>query len=390
MSDRIYVETNTGELRATDETPFDGEDELQRLIAANPELLGGEQIDGNEAKRWVLIKREQPVLPDEDAAGWWSLDHLFVDQDAVLTLVECKRGSNTELRRKVVAQMLDYAAHSRFWRAADLREEFENRHESEANAQEALARLLAKSPDEIDIGEVDEFWTRVQTNLEARRIRLLFVADDIPDALVNVIKFLNEKMPDIDVLAVQIKRYKGELAPTTYVPRIIGQDASAEHRSAGSTTRLSRENLLGSIPAGIERDAAAKLIKHAEAAGAYIDPRAGCVAIRARDCPAWKNWLSLIWLNPPPSAARRRGTGENASFGAQKDADHPLALRAVLDDWVDHIRNYEGAEDQGYQWADMFALTYSQLAEHIDEIVPKLEQVINELNSLDPVDPKPG
>lgn len=386
MSDRIYVETDTGELRATDETPFDGEDELQRLIAANPELLGGEQIDGDEAKRWVLIKREQAVLPDEDAAGWWSLDHLFVDQDAVLTLVECKRGSNTELRRKVVAQMLDYAAHSRFWRAADLREEFENRHESEANAQEALARLLAKSPDDLDIGEVDEFWTRVQTNLEARRIRLLFVADDIPDALVNVIKFLNEKMPDINVLAVQIKRYKGELAPTTYVPRIIGQDGSIEHRGTGSTTRLSRENLLDSIPDGAERDAAAKLLSRAEAAGAYIDPLTGCVAIKARDCPAWKNWLSLIWLNPPPSAAQRRGTGKNASFGAQKNDKHPKDLRAVLDDWIDHIRNYAGAEDQSQQWADMFALTYGQLAEHIDEIVLKLEQVINELNSLDPVE----
>lgn len=384
MSDRIYVETDAGELRATDETPFVDEDELQRLIATNPELLGGEQIDGGEAKRWALIKREQEVPPGEDTPGWWSLDHLFVDQDAVLTLVECKRGSNTDLRRKVVAQMLDYAAHSRFWRAAELREEFESRHESEANAQEALAHLLAKSPDEISIGEVDEFWTRVQTNLEARRIRLLFVADDIPDALVNIIKFLNEKMPDTDVLAVQIKRYKGELAPTTYVPRIIGQDGSAEPGGPGSTTRLSQENLLGSIPAGVERDAAAKLIKHAGAAGAYIHPLTRCVVIKARDCPAWKNWLSLVWLNPPPSAAAGRGTGKNASFGAQKDDNHPSALRAVLDDWVTHVGNYADAEDQGYQWANMFALTYGQLAEHIDEIVLKLEQVINELKSLEP------
>lgn len=384
MSDRIYVETDAGELRATDETPFVDEDELQRLIATNPELLGGEQIDGGEAKRWALIKREQEVPPGEDTPGWSSLDHLFVDQDAVLTLVECKRGSNTDLRRKVVAQMLDYAAHSRFWRAAELREEFESRHETEANAQEALARLLAKSPDEIDIGEVDEFWTRVQTNLEARRIRLLFVADDIPDALVNIIKFLNEKMPDIDVLAVQIKRYKGELAPTTYVPRIIGQDGSAKPGGPGSTTKLSQENLLGSIPAGVERDAAAKLINHAGAAGAYIDPLTRCVIIKVRDCPAWKNWLSLVWLNPPPSAAQGRGTGKNASFGAQKDDNHSSALRAVLDDWVAHVGNYADAEDQGYQWANMFALTYGQLAEHIDEIVLKLEQVIKQLKALEP------
>jgi hypothetical protein len=53
----------------------------------------------------VLVKREVPV------AGM-SLDHLFIDHDAVPTLVEVKRSSDTRTRREVVAQMLDYAANA--------------------------------------------------------------------------------------------------------------------------------------------------------------------------------------------------------------------------------------------------------------------------------------
>ena len=47
-----------------------------------------------------------------------SLDHLFLDQDAVPTLVEVKRSENTQIRREVVGQMLDYAANGvMFWSA---------------------------------------------------------------------------------------------------------------------------------------------------------------------------------------------------------------------------------------------------------------------------------
>ena len=41
-------------------------------------------------------------------------------------------------------------------------------------------------------------------NLAAKRLRLLFVADALPDELAHVVEFLNEQMPYIEVLAVEI------------------------------------------------------------------------------------------------------------------------------------------------------------------------------------------
>ena len=49
---------------------------------------------------------------DEDGGGRWSLDHLFLDQDANPTLVEVKRSTDTRIRREVVGQVLDYVANA--------------------------------------------------------------------------------------------------------------------------------------------------------------------------------------------------------------------------------------------------------------------------------------
>ena len=47
-----------------------------------------------------------------DGVERWSVDHLLLDQDAIPTLVEVKRSSDSRIRREVVGQMLDYAANA--------------------------------------------------------------------------------------------------------------------------------------------------------------------------------------------------------------------------------------------------------------------------------------
>jgi hypothetical protein len=63
-------------------------------------------MDEELPRRWLLVSREVGVPLQEEGAGQMSLDHLFLDQGAVPTLVEVKRGSDTRIRREVVGQML--------------------------------------------------------------------------------------------------------------------------------------------------------------------------------------------------------------------------------------------------------------------------------------------
>ena len=106
---KIYLREKGGLVPMT-EARYDAEDILQRLLAEYPDLLAGDQMRPSEPRRWLLITREAGIPDADGGQPRWSLDHLFIDQDAVPTLVEVKRSSDTRLRREVVGQMLDYAA----------------------------------------------------------------------------------------------------------------------------------------------------------------------------------------------------------------------------------------------------------------------------------------
>ena len=104
-AERIYTSAGDGKLEALEETPFPTEDELQALIAEHPELLDGEQIRPGDARRWILVTREKGIAPSVGEAARWSVDHLIIDQGAVPTLAEVKRGSNPKIRRTIVEQL---------------------------------------------------------------------------------------------------------------------------------------------------------------------------------------------------------------------------------------------------------------------------------------------
>jgi len=153
------------------------------------------------------------VPAGEEGEERWSLDHLFLDQDGVPTLVEVKRISDTRIRRTVVAQMLDYAANAVvYWPVERIRAAFEA---GEADAAEKLAGLLGEGSDP------EQFWAKVKTNLQAGRIRMLFVADAIPPELRRIVEFLNEQMDPVrswpsrsgDTSAVALERsFRGSSA----------------------------------------------------------------------------------------------------------------------------------------------------------------------------------
>src|SRR5690242_14513957 len=103
---------------------------FQELLARFPELHSDGQKN-DPPRRWLLLKREMPIPAEEGGGGRWSLDHLFVDQDGIPTLVEVKRQTDTRLRREVVGQMLDYAANAVvYWSIEQLRADFQSQHQN--------------------------------------------------------------------------------------------------------------------------------------------------------------------------------------------------------------------------------------------------------------------
>ncbi len=227
---RIFLIADDSKLIELSETPYPSEDHLQGLLAQYPALLPGDEINPENPRRWLLVSREAGVPGEEEGAARWSLDHLFLDQDGVPTLVEVKRSKDTRIRREVVGQMLDYAANGvAYWPVERLQALFASSCEQSGDDPDELLDEFIQS------GSPEEFWKNVKTNLQAGRVRMVFVADEVPAELQRVVEFLNNQMDPAEVLAVEIPRYSGG-GLQTLVPRLIGQTAEARARKSTTTS----------------------------------------------------------------------------------------------------------------------------------------------------------
>jgi len=237
----LFLIDHEGKLTALDERPYASEDLLQSLLADYPDLLGGDQMS-DIPRRWLFVAREAPVPDAEGGAGRWSLDHLFLDQDAIPTFVEVKRASDSRIRREVVGQMLDYAANGlRYWPVEAIQSFLT---QSGASADERLAEAFGPELDAAD------YWRSLKDNLSDGRIRLLFVADKIPRELLAVIEFLNTHMDHTEVLGVEIPQFVGEGGLRTLAPRVLGQTeaARAQKQAPGSRIKLTEEDFFSALP----------------------------------------------------------------------------------------------------------------------------------------------
>lgn len=237
MSEKIYLIDETESLHDMSEQPYENEDLLQTLLERYPDVLAGEQINQDAPRRWLLISREMGVASEEEGGDRWSLDHLFVDQDGVPTLVEVKRSSDSRIRRRVVGQMLDYAANAVvYWPIEKIQAEFGRQCESNGTDAEAELAGFLESAGEDTVISPETFWSTVKTNLQAGKIRMIFVADKIPQELQRIVEFLNEQTDPAEVLAVELKQFVGGDV-RTLVPRILGLTAAAQQKKSTASTK---------------------------------------------------------------------------------------------------------------------------------------------------------
>jgi hypothetical protein len=236
MGGGIYLIHDDDRLVEMIEQAYDTEDRLQELLEKYPNLVAGDQIDRATPRQWLLISREMPLPSDDEADGRWSFEHLFLDQNAIPTLVEVKSSPETRFRREIVGQMLDYAANVLiYWPLESIIAQFEsNCRDVDRDPEQVFEEFLGSDANE------ERFWQKVKTNLQAGKLRLVFVAEEIPPELRRVVEFLNEQLDPTEVLAVEIKQYVSQDGLKTLVPRVIGQTAEAQQKKASATRERRR------------------------------------------------------------------------------------------------------------------------------------------------------
>lgn len=335
------------ELVAMVEQPYDAETVLQDLLATHPELLGGDEAEGN---RWLLVRRELGIDFGGEDPDRWSADHLFLDKHGVPTLVEVKRSSDSRIRREVVGQMLDYASAATVWSPEKVRGAFEEAREAAGeDPDEALTAFLGTDADP------DEFWANVDANLHAGRLRLVFVADGVPPELRRVVEFLNEQMTETEVLVLELRQYV-EPGGTrqTLVPRLIGRTETARQAKGSRSSRVRRkwteQDLVSAIREAQPPQLAERMIELYE---------------RLRDVGARRSWGEgaapsvTMWLgerddastaNPVSASIYTDGVSVNFDFVTERRSPGEMArLARLVRDIPGAAGYFEELEAKGYR-----------------------------------------
>jgi hypothetical protein len=237
MGGGIYLIQDDDRLIEMSEQAYTSEEQLQELIEQYPHLLAGEQIDVAIPRQWLLVNREAAASSEDEASGRWSLDRLFLDRHAIPTFVEVRRLNNSRIRQESIGQMLDYVANANvYWSIDTIVTQFEaNCREQGRDPEQVFEGFLGSDANE------ERFWEQVKTHLQAGKIRLIFVADEIPIPMRRVVEFLNEQVDPAEVLALEVKQYVDtEEGLRLLTPRLIGQTAEARQKKTSATRERRR------------------------------------------------------------------------------------------------------------------------------------------------------
>lgn len=182
----IQIRNGNEKWKTLHRNPYSDESQLQKLLYDSPELIPTQDEE-------VAVFIREAGLP-----GSGSTDLLGVDSQGNILVVETKLAKNQEVRRKVVGQILEYAAF--LWRMPfdDFNEIFVRRR------GKSLLELLVEKKPQILTELVRD---AVKRNLNHGKFQLLIAVDQINDELERIITYFAECGGGIQLEALELELY---------------------------------------------------------------------------------------------------------------------------------------------------------------------------------------
>jgi hypothetical protein len=181
---------------------------IHQLLDHRPDLLLGSATVDDHRSMLLVTRRETSTRTADTSIA--SLERVYVDSDAVPLLVGLQVACHVR-PRDVLLRLLDHVAlELPLWRGGRLRE---------------LARVTHGDRDEGELlgtigwrADPDTYWAMVDAHLARDRVRIVLVADRLPDDLARTVEFLDGQLREVEVRAVEVSRY-GSGQVSAFVPR---------------------------------------------------------------------------------------------------------------------------------------------------------------------------
>ncbi len=188
---------NQSEWETIESMGYEAEKELQDILEKTPSIINLEDIREGAAPLLVAIR--EFGLP-----GSGNTDLLAFNSQGDIVIVECKLAANQEIKRKVVAQVLEYAAY--LWKMPydKLNECVIQRSRGNKNLADLVEEAIA-DPE----WNKEAFETSIKETLDKGSFILVIAVDKINDELIRTVRYLNScGNPEFIFTVLEMERYK--------------------------------------------------------------------------------------------------------------------------------------------------------------------------------------
>ena len=194
----VLFRQNGGPWSSPSNSGYSDENELVSMITEFPELLPGVSEDS-----FVCREFETPSGP---------IDILIINaKNGAITIVECKLAKNPEVRRKIVGQIIDYAASLRSLSFANFHNKWIDR-----GGPNLESLVVGESPLSLLVSD----------NLESSRFTLLLAVDEINEPLKQMTVYVNEKTDSTTRVAlIELARHSAH-GVEVVIPQTFGYEAN--------------------------------------------------------------------------------------------------------------------------------------------------------------------
>lgn len=204
---RILIRDHSKEWTFAESVRVRAEAELQKLLLESPSLITIDEI--REGVSPLAFAVSEFGLPGSGAT-----DILAFSSDGDIAIIECKLATNPEIKRKVIGQILEYAAY--LWQMSY--EMVDNR------IQKLKGKSLAELVENSVAGEWNEeqFRKGVKQSLLDGSFILIIVVDELNEELKRIIRYINECSESAFSLhALEMRRFQAEKIEVL-VPHLYG------------------------------------------------------------------------------------------------------------------------------------------------------------------------
>lgn len=217
----VIVRTSGRDFSELISKPYESEAELESIVSHHPSLL----VLPDEPQ--VALVKRQVTLP---RAGL--MDILMVNAEGLPIAVEVKLARNSQSRREVIGQLIDYVSILTSYTVDEL-------DQSVDGALDKALRCFSIESDDED--SIEQRWQAVGTNLRAGLARYVIVVDELPDELERIVRFLVERS-NLDIRLVQVQKYPDQTGQVIYVPfNVVDLAPSERPRVIGAQPEIAAE-----------------------------------------------------------------------------------------------------------------------------------------------------